>query len=105
MPEGTTKIFRRKNFPVLGGESKSIYWWESAISAINPQPVETALRESQERSRLSTLQAQVGTALVQGGTMATILNRCTEAMVEHDPHPRRSRFRQRWWQKTLRMQS
>jgi two-component system, NtrC family, sensor kinase len=81
--EGDTKIFRTKNLPVLGGSHKSIYWLETAISAIDQQPLETALRESQERSRLSTLQAKVGTALGQGGTMATILNRCTEAMVEH----------------------
>ena len=83
MPEGATKIFRTKNLPVLGSEGKSIYWLESAISAIERQPIETALRESQERSRLSTLQAKVGTALGQGGTIPTILNRCTEAMVEH----------------------
>jgi two-component system, NtrC family, sensor kinase len=81
--EGETKIFRTKKLPVLGGSHKSIYWLETAISAIEQQPIEIALRESQERSRLSTLQAKVGTALGQGGTMATILNRCTEAMVEH----------------------
>jgi two-component system, NtrC family, sensor kinase len=37
----------------------------------------------QERSRLSTLQAKVGAALGQGGTIPAILKRCTEAMVEH----------------------
>ncbi len=82
-PEGETKIFRTKNLPVLGGSRKSIYWLETAISAIDRQPLERALRESEERSRLSTLQIKVGTALGQGGTMATILNHCTEAMVEH----------------------
>ncbi len=82
-PEGETKIFRTKNLSVLGGSHQSIYWLETAISAIERQPLETALRESQERSRLSTLQTKVGTALGQGGTMATILNCCTEAMVEH----------------------
>lgn len=81
--EGETKIFRTKNLSVLGGSHQSIYWLETAISAIERQPLETALRESQERSRLSTLQTKVGTALGQGGTMATILNCCTEAMVEH----------------------
>ena len=83
MPEGATKIFRTKNLPVLGSEGKSIYWLETAISAIDRQPIETALRESQERSHLSTLQAKIGTALGQGGTIPTILNRCTEAMLEH----------------------
>ncbi len=81
--EGDTKIFRTKKLPVLGNSRKSIYWLETAISAIEQQPVEIALRESQERSRLSTLQAKIGTALGQGGTIPTILNRCTEAMVEH----------------------
>jgi len=83
MPEGATKIFRTKNLPVLGDSHKSIYWLETPISAIEQQPVEIALRESQERSRLSTLQAKVGAALGQGGTIPTLLNRCTEAMVEH----------------------
>lgn len=82
-PEGDPKIFRTKHLPVLGGSRKSIYWLETGISAIEQQPLEIALRESQERSHLSTLQIKVGTALGQGGTMATILNRCTEAMVEH----------------------
>ena len=37
----------------------------------------------QERSHLSSLQAQVGAALGQGGTIPAILKRCTEAMVQH----------------------
>ncbi|TAG98007.1 MAG: GAF domain-containing protein [Oscillatoriales cyanobacterium] len=81
--EGDPKIFRTKHLPVLGGSHQSIYWLETAISAIEQQPIEIALRESQERSRLSTLQAKVGTALGQGGTIPTLLNRCTEAMLEH----------------------
>ena len=82
-PEGGTKIFRTKNLSALGGSRQSIDWCETDISAIDRQSLETALRESQERSRLSALQAKVGTALGQGGTIPTILNHCTEAMVEH----------------------
>jgi PAS domain S-box-containing protein len=37
----------------------------------------------QERSRLSTLEGDVGAALGQSGTMQSNLKRCTEAMVEH----------------------
>ncbi|MBD2740234.1 PAS domain S-box protein [Coleofasciculus sp. FACHB-1120] len=36
-----------------------------------------------ERSRLSTLEAEVGTALGAAGSLSESLNRCTEAMVEH----------------------
>ncbi|HLO50738.1 MAG TPA: PAS domain S-box protein, partial [Kamptonema sp.] len=36
-----------------------------------------------ERSRLSTLEAEVGVALGGGGTISAILNRCTAAMVQH----------------------
>jgi two-component system NtrC family sensor kinase len=36
-----------------------------------------------ERSRLSILEAEVGVALGGSGTIATILNRCTEAMVQY----------------------
>lgn len=36
-----------------------------------------------ERSRLSTLEAEVGVALGQGGAIATILKRCTEAIVQY----------------------
>ena len=36
-----------------------------------------------ERSRLGTLQAKVGAALGQGGTIPATLNRCTEAMVDY----------------------
>ncbi len=35
-----------------------------------------------ERSRLSTLAAEVGVALAHGGTLLTILQHCTEAMVQ-----------------------
>lgn len=36
-----------------------------------------------ERSRLFTLEAEVGTALGAGGTLSESLNRCTEAMLKH----------------------
>jgi PAS domain S-box-containing protein len=36
-----------------------------------------------ERSRLSTLEAEVGTALGAAGSLSESLNRCTEAMVQH----------------------
>ena len=36
-----------------------------------------------ERSRLYTLEAEVGTALGAGGTLSERLNRCTEAMLQH----------------------
>ena len=44
------------------------------------KPTKTTL---QERARLSTLEADVGTALGQSQTMQLSLKRCTEAMVEH----------------------
>lgn len=80
-PEAATNIFSTKNLSVFGEGGTSIYPWETAI--IDQQPVEIALRESQERSRLSTLQAQLGTTLGQGGTIPTMLNGCIDAIVKH----------------------
>ncbi|MEZ2277143.1 MAG: GAF domain-containing protein [Microcoleus sp.] len=80
-PEEATNIFSTKNLSVFGDGGTSIYPWETAL--IDQQPVEIALRESHERSRLSTLQAQVGTTLGQGGTIPTMLKGCIDAIVKH----------------------
>jgi two-component system, NtrC family, sensor kinase len=75
-----TRVFRTKNLPVLDRMGKSPYSLEISEGAINRQQTESLLLE---RSHLGTLQAKVGAALGQGGTIPAILNRCTEAMVEH----------------------
>lgn len=80
-PEEATNRFSTKNLSVFGEGGTSIYPWETAI--IDQQPVEIALRESQERSRLSTLQAQVSTTLGEGGTIPTMLKGCIDAIVKH----------------------
>ncbi|NJR21487.1 MAG: GAF domain-containing protein [Richelia sp. CSU_2_1] len=77
--ESDTRIFRTNKLPVLGATGRWQCFWESSPQR-DSQP--TAVQQ-QERSRLWALQAQVGAALGQGGTIPAILQRCTEAIVEH----------------------
>ncbi|NJK69491.1 MAG: GAF domain-containing protein [Microcoleus sp. CSU_2_2] len=77
--DNSTRIFRTKNLPVLDRMGKSPYSLETSEGADRQQTEALVL----ERSHLVTLQAKVGAALGQGGTIPAILNRCTEAMVEH----------------------
>ena len=77
--ESGTRIFRTNKLPVLSATGRWQCFWESSPQG-DPQP--TAVQQ-QERSRLWALQAQVGAALGQGGTIPAILQRCTEAIVEH----------------------
>ncbi|MEG4804395.1 GAF domain-containing protein [Microcoleus sp. ARI1-B5] len=97
-PESGTRIFRTKKLPILEtGKSqdlrensgrRELHRDTKQIREIAAGSRDTA--ESQpmpaslpERSRLGTLQAKVGAALGQGGTIPTTLNRCTEAMVDY----------------------
>lgn len=89
-PESDTKIYRTKQLPILAETSKSQDLWETSAHIRRDfdtkqireegQPTAASL---QDRSRLGTLQAKVGVALGGGGTIPTILNRCTEAMVDY----------------------
>ncbi len=92
-PESGTRRFRTKKLSMLGEIGKSEGLRETSapiecdrdtkqIPEIAPlrQPTADLL---QERSRLGVLQAKVGAALGQGGTIPSTLNRCTEAMVDY----------------------
>ena len=91
-PESGTRIYRTKKLPILEtGKSQDLRETSAHIGRDRDTkqiPEIAPLRQPtadllQERSRLGTLQAKVGAALGQGGTIPTILNRCTEAMVDH----------------------
>ncbi|MEG4319007.1 MULTISPECIES: GAF domain-containing protein [unclassified Microcoleus] len=91
-PEIGTRIFQTKKLPILEtGKSQDLRETSGRIEcepdskqipeiATGRQPTAASL---QERSRLGTLQAKVGAALGQGGTIPATLNRCTEAMVDY----------------------
>ncbi|NJM60868.1 MAG: GAF domain-containing protein [Oscillatoriales cyanobacterium RU_3_3] len=78
--ESGTRILRTNKMPVLGATGRWQCFWESSEEG-DAQP--TAAQQQQDRSRLWALQAKVGAALGQGGTIPAILQRCTEAIVEH----------------------
>ncbi|MEG3841539.1 GAF domain-containing protein [Microcoleus sp. herbarium14] len=92
-PESGTPILRTKNRTILEiGKSQDLRETSARIErdsdskqipeiVAGSRPATAA--SLQERSRLGTLQAKVGAALGGGGTVPTILNRCTEAMVDY----------------------
>jgi two-component system, NtrC family, sensor kinase len=69
-----------RKLPVLDRMGKSPSSLETSEGGIDRQQTEALLRS---RSHLGTLQAKVAAALGQGGTIPAILDRCTEAMLEH----------------------
>ncbi|MCY7383565.1 MAG: GAF domain-containing protein [Microcoleus sp. CAN_BIN18] len=97
--ESGTIIFRTKQLPILAETGQSPDLREISvlidrdsdtkqireIVARSPDTAEAQPTAAwlQERSRLGAMQAKVGLALGQGGTIPTILNRCTEATVDH----------------------
>ena len=97
-PESGTRILRTKKLPILEiGKSQDLRETSARIDrdsdskqireivAVSRDTAEGKPTAAwlQERSRLGTLQAKVGAALGGGGTIPTILNRCTEAMVDY----------------------
>ncbi|PSB04068.1 hypothetical protein C7B69_26075, partial [filamentous cyanobacterium Phorm 46] len=97
--ESGTIIFRTKQLPILTETGQSPDLREISVlidrdsdtkqireivagspDTAEAQPTAASL---QERSRLGAMQAKVGAALGGGGTIPTILNRCTEAMVDY----------------------
>ncbi len=96
-PESGTRIYRTKNRTILEtGKSQDLGETSGRIErepdtkeipeivgspdTSERQPTAASL---QERSRDRALQAKVGAALGQGGTIPAILNCCTEAMVDY----------------------
>ncbi|MCU0544598.1 MAG: GAF domain-containing protein [Oscillatoriaceae cyanobacterium Prado104] len=73
------QIFCTNKLPVLDAAGRWQCFWETSAEG-ERQP--TAAPQ-EDRSHLWALQAKVGAALGQGGTIPAILKRCTEAMVEH----------------------
>ena len=97
--ESGTRIYHTKQLPILAETGQSPDLREISvlidrdsdtkqIREIVARSPDTAAAEPtaaslQERSRLGAMQTKVGLALGQGVTIPTILNRCTEAMVDH----------------------
>lgn len=88
--EKDTRIFPTKKLPAIEtGKSQDLRETPAGMRRDRKQiPEIVTERQSmadllQERSRLAILQAKVGAALGQGGTIPTTLNRCTEAIVDH----------------------
>ena len=91
--ESSTRILPTKKLSMTGetGKSQGLRETSAPIECDrDPKQIPEILTDRQsmadllqERSRLGILQAKVGAALGQGGTIPTILNRCTEAMVDH----------------------
>jgi len=88
---GTIKIEHR--FRCRDGADKWLEWQifglveEGLLYAIAQELTKSKSKATlQERSRISTLESDVGTALGQGGTLTESLQRCTDAMMQHlDP--------------------
>lgn len=79
--DGSYIWFETTARPITDPDTKQV----TEIVTVSRDITERKQREAsqQERSRLSSLQAKVGAALGQGGSIPAILKRCTEAMVEH----------------------
>ncbi|WP_293331114.1 GAF domain-containing protein [Microcoleus sp. CAWBG58] len=90
--EKDTRIFPTKKLSVLEtGKSQELRETSAGMRRDrDPKQIPEIATERQsmadllhERSRLAMLQAKVGAALGQGGTIPATLNRCTDAMVDH----------------------
>ncbi|MEG3858176.1 GAF domain-containing protein [Microcoleus sp. herbarium12] len=89
-PESRTRIFLTQKLAMLGETGKSPDLTEtSACMGRNTKQIperspacQPTADWLQERSRLGTLQAKIGAALGEGGTIPVTLRRCTEAMVD-----------------------
>jgi two-component system, NtrC family, sensor kinase len=101
--DGNYIWFETTGRPISDRDTKQI----AEIVAVSRDITERKQTEAlqQERSRLSTLQAKVGSALGQGGTIPAILKRCTEAMVEHLYATRASIWTFNWQTQRLELQA
>jgi len=77
-PEGKTITLLSSKIPLRGSKGEISGMIGTYLDITARKQTEVAL---QERARLAVLEAQVGTALTQGGTLAEMLRLCCEAVV------------------------